>query len=52
MSTKVALQGNVAVKTDSEKFMTLEQVNKMVAAKRREDMFRFRTCCADPRASK
>ena len=30
----------------------LNEIHKVVAAKRDEDLLRFRTCCADVRASK
>lgn len=34
------------------KLRSLAQVLAMSRSKIREDLFRFRTCCADPRASK
>lgn len=34
------------------KLAPLAKVLASVRAKIREDLFRFRTCCADPRASK
>ncbi len=42
-------------KTDPKKKACLQKIaniHSMIIAKRNEDLFRFRTCCADPRASK
>ncbi|MCL2355317.1 MAG: hypothetical protein FWC68_05605 [Oscillospiraceae bacterium] len=35
-----------------QKLLSLKQINSLVSAKRTSDLFRFRTCCADVRASK
>ena len=42
-STKVSL---------NRKTMSLRDVQSLVKEKRSMDLFRFRTCCCDPRASK
>jgi len=49
MKTSNAVQVKV---TKQEKLMSLKKVNELVKMKIREDLFRFRTCCADVRASK
>lgn len=36
----------------NKKLRSLKEINSIVVAKRNEDIFRFRTCCADARASK
>lgn len=42
----------VSVPKNQKKLMGLKEVNGMVKEKRALDLFRFRTCCCDPRASK
>ncbi len=37
---------------NQKKLMSLKDVNGKVKEKRALDLFRFRTCCCDPRASK
>lgn len=41
-----------AVLKNQKKLMSLKDVNGKVKEKRALDLFRFRTCCCDPRASK
>ena len=41
-----------AVLKTQKKLMSLKEVNGKVKEKRALDLFRFRTCCCDPRASK
>ena len=47
------MKSNLAKKTEAViKIASLTEARKDVKQKIREDLFRFRTCCADPRASK
>ena len=39
-------------KTEIKELSSVHQVRTAIREKLKEDLFRFRTCCADPRASK
>lgn len=52
-SSTAAVASNVSIQTvPSYKMRPLGSALAQARAKIREDLFRFRTCCADPRASK
>ena len=45
-------QSQEAILLDEKKISSISQIRKGIKIKVKEDLFRFRTCCADPRASK
>jgi len=47
------MKSNLAPKREYDlKIMSLKEARQEVREKIKSDLFRFRTCCADPRASK
>jgi len=47
------MQSNLAPKKDYDlKITSLKEARQETREKIKSDLFRFRTCCADPRASK
>lgn len=45
-------QKQVTAASFNSKISSISKIRKEIKEKVKEDLFRFRTCCADPRASK
>jgi len=55
MPTEVAQKPIIIHETsviETEALPTITEIQETISIKIREDVIRFRTCCADPRASK